>query len=87
MPENGKEVNLFFESFDVDYNPTNQECVGDFVEVSYGSISQKFCGNTIPGPFKSNSPITVKMFTDSSGRRSGFNAIWLDRKKGQGEVM
>ena len=79
-------MRIFFESFDVDYNSTIDKCDGDFVEVSYDSKSHKFCGKAIPGPFNSMSPITVRMSTDSSGSRSGFNAMWQVVQQREGEI-
>ena len=64
---------MTFDSFDLEDCP---DCGCDFVEVSYGSFSQKFCGSTIPGPFTSDSPITVKIETDGSLRYPGFSASW-----------
>ena len=64
---------MTFDSFDLEDCP---DCGCDFVEVSYGSFSQKFCGSTIPGPFTSASPITVKIETDGSLRYPGFSASW-----------
>ena len=65
---------MTFDSFDVE--DCWDDCCYDFVEVSYGSFSQKFCGSTIPGPFTADSPITVKMKTDESVRHQGFSASW-----------
>ena len=52
--------------------------------MSFDSFSQKFCGDTIPGRdivagvegFVSPSAITIKMHTDDSRTRSGFDAMW-----------
>ena len=52
-------------------------CDDDWVEVSYGSYSEKFCGNSIPGPFTSPGPtMTVRIHTDGSGGYRGFRAVW-----------
>ena len=64
---------LTFEAFDIE---NHRSCGWDWVEVSYGSFSQKYCGSTIPGPFVSESPITVKIHTDGSITESGFRATW-----------
>ena len=72
-------VLLEFGSFDVQSSPS---CWGgDYVEISYGSFSQKYCNQNsdipgpTPGPFTSfGSPITVKFITGSTGTRTGFLA-------------
>ena len=69
----GSMVRLTFEAFDIE---DHEDCEWDWVEVSYGSFSEKFCGNSIPGPFVSESPITVKIHTDGSVTESGFRATW-----------
>ena len=66
-------INLTFEAFDVEAHPS---CDWDWVEVSYGSFNQKFCGSSIPGSFVSETPITVKFHSDESVKRSGFTATW-----------
>ena len=67
-------IQLTFESFDIEYSSS---CPYDWVEVSYGSYSEKFCGSSIPGPFNSTGPtMTVKMHTDSSVTGTGFRAVW-----------
>ena len=73
-------VLLEFGSFDVQWTPLG--CwQDDYVEISYGSFSQKYCNQYIdipgplPGPFTSfGSPITVKFHTGDTGTRTGFLA-------------
>ena len=69
----GSMVRLTFEAFDIE---DHEDCEWDWVEVSYGSFSQKYCGSSIPGPFFSESPITVKIHTDHIVTESGFMATW-----------
>ena len=67
-------VQLTFETFDLEYSA---DCRYDFVEVSYGSYSTKFCGGSIPGPFESTgTTMNVRIKTDSSVTRQGFKAEW-----------
>ena len=67
-------VLLVFESFDI---PT----YGCWVEVSYGSYSERFIGKSIPGPFTSTGQtMTVKMHTEYNVA-SGFRAVWGDSSK------
>ena len=67
-------VQLTFETFDLE---PSAYCRYDFVEVSYGPISTKFCGGSIPGPFESTgTTMTVRIKTDSSVTGQGFKAEW-----------
>ena len=69
---NGHKIQLTFDSFDT-------EASHDFVEVSCGSSSQGFSGDSIPGPFVcSNTTMIVRFRTDGSGVRSGFSAVWSE---------
>ena len=69
-------IQLVFVSFDIE---GHSSCGYDWVEVSYGSYTEKFCGSSIPGPFTSIGPtMTVKMHTDRSETRTGFRALWWD---------
>ena len=73
----GHVIQLSFSSFDVEYH---SRCGYDWVEVSYGSYSEKFCGRSNPGPVTSTGPtMTVRMHTDSSVTRTGFRAVWTPR--------
>ena len=81
--ENGGKIKLTFERFDVEPKSYWQtSCSNDYVEVSYGSFSQKFCGNKIPGrpgPFiSSGDTMTVKFHSDTFDQRSGFSAVWTE---------
>ena len=69
----GSIIYLTFESFDVE---NHRDCKWDYVKVSYGSFNQKFCGNSIPGPFISDTSITVQIHTDHTVIKSGFSAKW-----------
>ena len=73
QPSSNGIVLLEFGSFHVEY--TFGCWQDDYVEISYGSFSQKYCGSDIPGPFTSfGSPITVKFHTGSTGTNTGFLA-------------
>ena len=75
----GHIILLTFESFGIE---SCSNCVCDWVEVSYGSYIEKFCGSysdreNFPGPFTSSGPtMTVRMRSDGSLSRSGFRAVW-----------
>ena len=67
---------MVFESFDIEAHPS---CSYDWVEVSYGSYSEKFCGSTIPEPFTSTGQtMTVRFQTDGSVVGLGFSAVWRE---------
>ena len=70
-------VHLSFLHFDV--GAVDSTCRYDHVEVSYGSYSEKFCGNFIPGPFTSTGPtMTVRIHTNWLTTYTGFRAVWGD---------
>ena len=61
---------LTFETFDIYYS-----CF-DWVEVSYDSYSQRYCGTSIPGPFTSTGTnMTVKFHSDVGRTGTGFLAV------------
>ena len=71
-------IKLVFDSFDIEDHST---CANDYVEVSYGYAdgyySEKFCGNSPPGPFTSpGENMTVRMHTNGDVQRNGFHAVW-----------
>ena len=89
--ENGGNIQLAFESFhleecDYEYNDYTYEysyectCVYDYVEVSYGSHSEKFCGDIVPETITScgGSSIVIKFHSDSDITGAGFRAQWLE---------
>ena len=70
----GKKVQLTFQSFDIE---DHASCIYDYVEVSYGSYSERFCGTSIPGPFTSTGrTLTVRIHTDGTVVGRGFSAVW-----------
>ena len=69
----------------------SEECNSDYVEISYGSFSQKYCcgrsatygchGSSIPGPFVcscSCTGVTVRFHSDAQYNYPGFRAVWTD---------
>ena len=80
-------MSLRFETFQLDYNedgctfslgdnlPAFTEGCCDYVEISYGNMSQKYCGEQIPGPFNDiTESMTITFHTDESGNSTGFLA-------------
>ena len=72
---NGSEIRLkFVGDFDIEYDAS---CYYDYVEVSTGSITQEFCGNTLPAPITSTGgSMTIRFHTDSSVTGRGFRAVY-----------
>ena len=49
----------------------------DYLEITYGSFSWKYCGEKAPPPFiSSGTSMTVRFHTDNLGARSGFFLRW-----------
>ena len=78
----GHRINLTFISFEVEFDPFG-DCGFDYVEVSYGNFSEKYCGTSLPGPFFSNTTITVKFNSDDFYNMTGFSAVWTEVKEGE----
>ena len=54
----------------------SEECL-DYVEVSFGSYNEKFCGSEFPGTITStDNTMTVKFYSDYSVDYQGFSANW-----------
>ena len=55
------------------------EVCHDWVEISDGNSSQRYCGTSIPGPFTSTgTSMVVKFHSDSNTARTGFSAVWTE---------
>ena len=78
----GNRINLTFTSFEVEFDPFG-DCGFDYVEVSYGNFSKKYCGLSVPGPFISNTTITVKFNSDDFYNETGFRAMWAVVQEGK----
>ena len=78
----GNRINLTFTSFEVEFDPFG-DCGFDYVEVSYGNFSEKYCGLSVPGPFISNTTITVKFNSDDFYNETGFRAMWAVVQEGK----
>ena len=86
--ENGGNIQLAFESFhleecDYEYNDYtyeySYECTCyDYVEVSYGSHSEKFCGDRVPEAIIScgSSSMVIKFHSNYYSTGAGFKAVW-----------
>ena len=77
----GRRIQLIFENLDVEPDslicPNNGCC--DYVQVSYGSFSQKYCGTTIPEPITSTgNTIMIKFHSDWLTTGSGFKLKWTE---------
>ena len=71
----GQAFNLSFEVFNLEAPLWADNCM-DYVEISNGTDSRKFCGSHIPGPFINiiGENLTLRFKTDSSGNEGGFSA-------------
>lgn len=77
-----KEIKLFFESFDIEYS---DGCVKDYVQITTWTLpeyivdySEKFCGNSIPGPFTFRTFTKIYLHADRYQSGSGFNAYVIE---------
>ena len=85
-PENGGNIQVRFVDFDLqdksceenDYFPYDYVCTCvDYVEVFYGSYSEKFCGDKVPRTITScGSSMVIKFHSDGGGTAAGFRAEW-----------
>ena len=82
----GNRINLTFTSFEVEFDPFG-DCGFDYVEVSYGNFSEKYCGLSVPGPFISNTTITVKFNSDDFYNETGFRAMWAVVQEGKKVIV
>ena len=80
--DDGKRINLTFTNFEVEFDPFG-DCGFDYVEVSYRNFSEKYCGLSVPGPFISNTTITVKFHSDDFYNETGFSAMWAVVQEGK----
>ena len=78
--QDGYSVKLNFDNFDVEYS---SDCSKDYLELSDGHISVKFCGDCtipmqethlhIPGP-----NVAARVNTDGENPRPGFSVTWSE---------
>ena len=72
-------IHIVFEAFELE---SNSRCSYDYVEISYGTYSQRFCGSSLlyptdsSGITSSGNTMTVRFHTDFSVNYSGFRAVW-----------
>ena len=72
---NGQYITLTFESFDLDPNTSNGGACYDYVKIYDGISTQRFCGDSIPGPITSvGTTMTVYFETSTLRTSKGFLA-------------
>merc|ERR1712155_412118 len=77
--EEGFMIHIVFEAFELE---SNSRCSYDYVEISHGTYSQRFCGSSLlypadsSGITSSGNTMTVRFHTDFSVNYSGFRAVW-----------
>ena len=53
------------------------ECSYDYLQISYGSVEEKYCGSDLPGPITSSgNTMTVTFVSDGIIQYKGFTATW-----------
>ena len=69
-----KKILLTFESFDLE---DENSCAYDYLQISFGSVEEKYCGSSKPSPIiSSGNTMTVTFHTDHSVNGNGFKATW-----------
>merc|ERR1712241_164028 len=72
--EAGHRIKLTFEAFNLE---SHSLCAYDFVQISFGSEEQKYCGSDVPSPIiSSGNTMDIPFHSDRSVRRTGFKASW-----------
>jgi len=72
--ESGHRIKLTFETFHLEDHST---CSYDFVQISFGSDEEKYCGSDVPSPvISSGNTMDITFHSDHSKRRTGFKATW-----------
>ena len=82
----GSKINLTFITFEVEFDPFG-DCGFDYVEISFGNFIEKYCGTSLPGPFISNTTITVKFQSDDFYNMTGFRAMWTEIIEGKENLL
>ena len=82
----GSKINLTFITFEVEFDPFD-DCGFDYVEISFGNFNEKYCGTSLPGPFISNTTITVKFQSDNFYNMTGFRAMWTEIIEGKENLL
>jgi len=72
--EAGHRIKLTFEAFNLE---SHSLCAYDYVQISFGSEEQKYCGSDVPSPIiSSGNTMDITFHSDRSVRRTGFKASW-----------
>ena len=78
---NNQTILLTFDSFNLedrwgDCGDYMHLLTGDYILISNGSFTEKFCRGPLPGPITSSTgEMTVKFKSDTYGARTGFFAV------------
>ena len=74
----GQRIMLTFQSFDLqDKNRWHDWC-DDYVQISFGSVAEKYCGSKLPTIISSGNTMTVVFHSERNGfdPKQGFKATW-----------
>jgi len=81
----GSKIQLTFNSFDLE---DDASCSYDYVQISYGTFSKKYCGASKPDPVTSTgNTMKVKFHSDNSVVKKGFSAVWKTEDYVQGILL
>merc|ERR1712110_903008 len=70
----GKRVKLTFESFRLESHST---CRYDYLQISFGSQEEKYCGSDVPSPIiSSGNTMAITFHSDHTKVKKGFKATW-----------
>ena len=70
----GKQIKFTFESFALE---AQSSCEYDYVQISYGSFEEKYCGSSKPRSLiSSGNSMTVVFHSDDTNNGNGFKATW-----------
>ena len=70
----GQRIRLTFESFDLE---SSSSCKLDFLQISFDSVEEKYCGSNKPRPIiSSGNTMRIIFHSDDTDNGNGFRAIW-----------
>merc|ERR1719507_541303 len=72
--ESGHRIKLTFETFRLESHST---CRYDYLQISFGSEEEKYCGSDVPSPIiSSGNTMAITFHSDHTKVKKGFKATW-----------